>query len=160
DGGLAVGAPGEPVSDVAEAGMVQVFASSGRLVRNLTATNPVAGARLGSALATAAGLVYASAPGDVPIGVGGLGAGDVFDAATARVTRIVRSPDPNATTAPVGGVAPPVDGVPSSLGPFPVALGFGRALAVSGDTLVVGAPDSIVDDVPGAGIVYLYDGSG
>jgi hypothetical protein len=160
DGGLAVGAPGEPFFDVAEAGVVQLFTSGGVLVRRLTATNPVAGARLGTALATTAGVVYASAPGDVPIGVGGLGAVYVFDATTGRVSRVVRSPDPNATTVPVGGVAPPVDGVPSSLSPFPVALGFGRALAVSGDTLVVGAPDSIVDDVPGAGIVYLYDGRG
>jgi len=159
DGPLAVGAPGAPVFDLPDAGVVQLFTAAGVLTRTLTTATPRAGARFGATLAAANGFLYASAPGDEPIGVGGIGAVYVFDAATGTLLRIVRAPDPDGNIAPVGGV-PIAGGVPASLGPFPVAGEFGHALAFAGDDLVVGAPDSIVDDVPAAGAVYIFDREG
>jgi hypothetical protein len=156
DGALAVGAPGAPVFDLDGAGVVQLFTTDGVLVRTVTAAVPVAGAGLGSTMAAADGLLYASAPNDVPFGVGGIGAVYVFDAATGALLRIVRAPDPDASTAPVGGTSTG-GGLPASSGPSPIAMGFGRALAVTAVRLIVGAPDSTVDGVPGAGAVYVYD---
>ena len=156
---VAVGAPGARVFGSDGAGRVQLFATNGTLRRTFEALTPVAGAALGTTVVANAGRLYVGAPGDQPIGVGGLGAVYVFDAASGAVIRIVSSPDPNANTVPVGGTLPG-GALPTSNGPTPVAQGFGRALAVSGDRIVVGAPESAVDDLGGAGAVFVFGTDG
>jgi len=155
---LAVGAPGASVLGREGAGRVQLLATNGRLRRTLQALTPVAGARLGTALVAGAGRLYASAPGDRPIGVTGLGAVYVFDAASGAVIRVIASPDPNANSVPIGGTTP--GGLPGSTGSRPVPQDFGRALAVTEDAIVVGAPASIVRGLEGAGAVYVFDHAG
>jgi hypothetical protein len=159
DGDVAVGAPGARVFDSDGAGRVQLFAANGTLLRTFEALTPVAGAALGTTVVANAGRLYVGAPGDQPIGVGGLGAVYVFDAASGAVIRIVSAPDPDANTVPVGGTLPG-GALPTSNGPTPVAQGFARALAVSGDRVVVGAPDSAVDDLGGAGAVFVFGTDG
>jgi outer membrane protein assembly factor BamB len=75
-------------------------------------------------------LLYAGAPGDRAAG-----AVYALDTAAGAVIRTVRAPDMQ-------------------------ALGFGRALAVVGDTLLVGAPDSVVQGRGGAGAVFVFSASG
>ena len=152
---FAVGAPGARVFGRDGAGRVQLFAVDGDLQQTFEALTPVAGAALGTAVVASEGRVFGGAPGDQPIGVSGLGAVYVFDASTGRVLRVIGSPDPDATTAPVGGTIPG-GGLPRDLGSRPIPQGFGRALAVAGDLLAVGAPDSIVDNLEAAGAVYVF----
>src|SRR5262245_11141522 len=71
-GEFAVGAPGARVFGSDGAGRVQLFATNGTLRRTFESLNTVPGAGLGTAVVADAGLLYASAPGDRPIGVGGL----------------------------------------------------------------------------------------
>ena len=110
-------------------------------------------------VAASDGLLYVGAPGDQPIGLGGVGAVYVFDVATGVLTHIVPAPDPDASTMPVGG-GPAGPGVPQSTASRPDAMGFGRALATVGDRILVGAPDSSVDGLAGAGAVYVFDTQG
>lgn len=156
---LAVGAPGERVFDRDRAGLVQLFTTGGVLRRTFEAPAPVADAAFGVALAVRDGLLHVGAPGDRPIGLAGLGAIHVFDVATGGLVRTVRPPAAGASGVPVGG--PPIPaGLLQSTAALPEALGFGRALTVVGDRLVVGAPESIVEGLAGAGAVYLFDGQG
>jgi hypothetical protein len=156
---FAVGAPGARVLGRDGAGRVQLFAVDGDLEQTFQALTPVAGAALGTAVAASEGRVFAGAPGDQPIGVSGVGAVHVFDVSTGRVLLVIGSPDPDATTAPIGGTIPG-NGLPRDSGPRPIPQGFGRALAVADDVLFVGAPDSIVDDLDGAGAVYVFRADG
>src|SRR6185436_11552879 len=158
-GGFAVGAPGASVLGRDGAGRVQLFAANGALRQTLQALTPVAGAGLGTTLVADAARLYAAAPGDQPIGVGGLGAVYVFDTASGAVVRVIGSPSSDGNTTPVGGT---LSGgpFPTSTGPRPVAKGFGHALAVVGDRIVVGAPDSVVRGLDGAGAVYVFDTDG
>jgi hypothetical protein len=152
---FAVGAPGAQVFGRDGAGRVQLFAVNGALRQTFEALTPVAGAALGTAVVASEGRVFGGAPGDQPIGVSGVGAVYVFDASTGRVLLVIGSPDPDATTVPIGGTIPG-GGLPRDTGSRPIPEGFGRALAVAGDLLAVGAPDSIVDDLDGAGAVYVF----
>ena len=154
-----VGVPGSRVFDVEGAGIVQRFDVTGTLQVTFEALTPVAGAALGTMVVATDDRVYASAPGDQPIGVSGRGAVYVFDAETGVLLQVIGAPDPDASTAPVGGTLP---GTPilGDSGPLPVPLGFGRGLAVAGNRIVVGAPDSIVDGVAGAGAVFVFDTNG
>ena len=156
---LAVGAPGARVFDQDRAGRVQLYGSDGVLLRTFEAQNPVAEGAFGSMVAASDGLLYVGAPGDQPIGLGGVGAVYVFDVATGVLTHIVPAPDPDASTMPVGG-GPAGPGVPQSTSSRPDAMGFGRALATVGDRILVGAPDSSVDGLAGAGAVYVFDTQG
>jgi hypothetical protein len=152
---IAVGVPGQRDG----AGVVRLFDGAGVPRRTFAAPNAVAGAALGMTLAVGDGLLYASAPADRSLGVGGVGAVYVFDAADGGVVRIIRAPDPDAGSAPVGdGALRP--GVPNSTTARPVALGFGQALAVDGGRLAAGAPESVVDGVAAAGAAYLFDARG
>ena len=157
-GDFAVGAPGASIFGSNAAGRVQLFAANGSLRRTFQALTPVPGARLGTALVADAGRLYASAPGDRPIGIGGLGAVHVFDVASGAVIRVITAPDPNANTVPIGGTVP--GGLPQSTGPRPIAQGFGHMLVVADDRIVVGAPDSVVRGLAGAGAVYVFDRDG
>ena len=152
---LAVGAPEARVFDKDRAGRVQLFDASGALLRTLEALTPVAGAEFGTTIVESDGLLFVGAPGDQPVGLGGTGAVYVFDAMSGALVRIVRAPDPDATTAPTGG-AGTGSGLPQSTGPRPVAQEFGRALAVTAGVIMVGAPESTIDGVPDAGAVYLF----
>jgi hypothetical protein len=152
---LAVGAPGATVSGRERAGRVELFGSGGSLLRTLDALTPVAGAGFGTTVVASDGMLFVAAPGDQPIGLGGVGAVYVFDAATLALIRIVRAPDPDATGVPAGGTGVG-SGLPQSTSPRPVPGGFGRALAIDGDRLVVGAPDSTIDGLSGAGAVYVF----
>jgi hypothetical protein len=153
---VAVGVPGARVFGHDGAGVVRLFDGGGVLRRTFDAQNPVTDAELGTMLAASDGLLYAAAPGDVAIGLGGTGAVYVFDPDRSAPIRIIRAPDQDAGTAPVGGV-PIRSGIAQSTAGRPVALGFGRGLAVAGDWVVVGAPDSLVDGLGSAGAVYLFD---
>src|SRR5439155_17854322 len=100
---LAVGAPGARMLDHDRAGLVRLYGSDGVLLRTFEAQNPVAEGAFGSMVAASDGLLYVGAPGDQPIGLGGVGAVYVFDVATGVLTHIVPAPDPDASTMPVGG---------------------------------------------------------
>jgi hypothetical protein len=156
---VVVGVPGSRVFDVEGAGIVQRFDVTGTLRVTFEALTPVAGAALGTMVVSSGDRLYASAPGDQPIGVSGRGAIYVFDAVSGVLLQVIGAPDPDASTAPVGGTLP---GTPilGDSGPLPVPLGFGRGLAVADNRIVVGAPDSIVDDVAGAGAVFVFDTNG
>lgn len=154
-----VGAPGESAFGHDHAGLVQLFASDGVLQHTFEAPAPVTDAAFGTKVAVSDGLLYVSAPGDQPIGLAGVGAIYVFDAARGTLIRVVRAPASGANGVPVGGL-PIRPGIPQSTASLPEALGFGGALAVVGDRIVVGAPDSIVEGLSGAGAVYLFDARG
>jgi hypothetical protein len=156
---LAIGAPGARVSGQDDAGLVQLFSSDGTWLRRVQAPTPRTDARFGTAVAASDGLLYVGAPGDRPIGLGGLGAVYVFDVATGDLVRVLRPPASGASGVPVGGPSPGPVPVQSTVA-VPEAAGFGRALAVAGDRIVVGAPDSLVGDVPRAGAVYVFDATG
>jgi hypothetical protein len=156
---VAVGAPGGQVFDQQRAGRVQIFGRGGALLQSLNALTPVAGAEFGTAIVESDGLLFITAPGDQPVGVGGTGSVYVFDATTGVPVRVVRAPDPDAGTAPVGGTNTGA-GPAQSTAPRPVAHGFGHALAVTASAIIVGAPDSTIDGVAGAGAVYVFGRDG
>jgi FG-GAP repeat len=157
---LAVGAPGTQVLDHDGAGVVRLYTVDGVLRRTLEAQNPAAGAAFGSMVAAGDGILYVGAPGDPSTGVGGVGAVYVFDAAGGALLRILRAPDANTTTAPSRGGPTGSPGVPQSTAGRPEAMGFGQALTVVGNRVVVGAPGSTVDGLAGAGAVYVFDTGG
>lgn len=156
---LAIGAPGATAFGQDGAGLVRLVGSDGVLKRTFEAQTPVANAAFGSTVVVSDGLLYVSAPNDQSIGVAGLGAIYVFNLATGALVRTVRAPDPAANVQPVGGGAAPVILPPGTMPP-PEAQGFGHVVVVSGGRILVGAPDSVVDGLDGAGAVYMFGADG
>lgn len=126
---------GDPRSDLATglAGAAFVFdAATGAAGPTLLASNPSSGARFGWAVDIENGLAVAGAPGS---GISGINSGMayVFDAVTgAQLTTLV-----------------PNDGGPRAE--------FGRAVAIQGTKVLVGAPLPGNSFSLGRGVVYMFD---
>jgi cysteine-rich repeat protein len=172
DGLLVVGAPGT----ASGAGRAYVFdLESGLLIQPVVKPMPQRDDALGTAVALANGRIFVGAPGDDAGTIGG-GAVHVFDGqALVAVLRERLSLDElgaAAVAAADGGFyvgAPGADYVVridpgATVASPPIGspgLGenrFGSALAVLGDTLVVGAPETAGPAGERVGAVHLFDG--
>ena len=176
---LAVGAPMSDVDGAVDAGRVYVFEqATGTPHVVLQAPAVVAGARFGSALAAANGMILVGAPGspDVP------GAAYLFDAATGSLLAGFSGVPPEAGDEFGAAVAfvdgDVVIGAPGSgqgqgmVARFDGQTGqlvrtyeqpngqpgdrFGAAITVEGSTIVVGAPGVVVEGITG-GAAFEFD---
>jgi len=133
---VAVGALGEIVSGDAYAGHVYLFSSkTGVLLRTLTSPNAQAYGDFGASVATDGKTVVVGAPDETVSGLVDAGRAYVFSVSGTLLTTLV---SPAAQT--FGG--------------------FGDKVALSGSTVVVGAPYETVAGQPGAGHVYVFATSG
>lgn len=186
DGRLVVGAPEATVGGADAAGVVYQMTTGGALLRTIPPPTIGAGARFGAAVAALADDVLVGAPGATRGGVGGAGLAWLFDGASgatrvrlqapvavegagfgATVTAavgqaLVGAPDDSANgVAQAGNVYAFTAGgalVGTIRPPSPIrGLGFGRALLVADDALLVGADGASVSGLPRAGLVYRLD---
>ncbi|MCY2990027.1 MAG: hypothetical protein NTY19_19460 [Planctomycetota bacterium] len=113
-------------------GMAYVFdAATGNLLHTLVNPTPAAGDGFGISVAISGSTVVVGAWWD-DTGATDAGAAYVFDAATGRLLRTLNNPAPQAGDS------------------------FGRSVAVSGSTIVVGAYEADVG-ATGAGAAYVFD---
>jgi FG-GAP repeat len=140
---IVAGATGHAVGATASQGAVYTFARTGAPARTqtaeLTATDGATNDRLGTAVATDGDTIVAGAPGSA---VGG-------DANRGSVYTFARSGAPSRTqTAKLSAL----DGAAGDH--------LGSAVAIDGDAIVAGAPDSAVGGDAGRGSVYTFTRSG
>jgi len=135
---VVVGAPQEDAGGNAQAGNAYVFdAASGDLVCTLTSPNPQATGSFGFSVAISGQTVVVGAPFEDAFGISQAGNAYVFDANLCTQLDI------------------PLEGLSS---PNPQATGaFGFSVAVSGQTVVVGAPTEDAGVIFQAGNAYLFD---
>src|SRR5207247_1175502 len=184
---VVVGAPGETASGSFQAGNAYVFSSAGVLIATLTSPNPTGSGSFGSSVAVSGSSVGVGAPGEV---AGGAAAGHayVFGSAGALVATLT-SPNPtgsghfgssvamNGTSVVVGAPGESPGGsfqagnayVFSSAGvlvatltsPNPTGSGrFGSSVAMSGSSVVVGAPGETASGSFQAGNAYVFSSAG
>jgi hypothetical protein len=132
-GVLAVGAPGDSVGTLTEAGHVYVFNPvSGALLDTFTSPNAQTDGAFGSSVATQNPTVVVGAPSENSSGV--QGAGNAY----------------------VGSLSTGFIGTLSD--PAPTFQGrFGYSVAISNSMIVVGAPNQTFDSTPSAGMAYEFD---
>jgi hypothetical protein len=129
----AVGAPYESGNGVYESGHAYLFdAKSGVLIRTLSSPNPQPNGVFGYSVALSANIVIVGAPTENASGQQYAGHSYVFNATTGALIKILTSPN-----AQSHGV-------------------FGRSLAISGNTVVVGAYGETANGQPDAGHAYMF----
>src|SRR2546425_5801850 len=129
---VVVGAPGETASLQLNAGNAYVFdAASGSLVSTLTTRNAVTFGDFGASVAISGTTVVVGAAGETAGGFAGHAY--VFDATTGDLIRTLTSPSAR------------FEG------------DFGQSVAISGTTVVVGAPRETVNFVGHVGNAYVFD---
>lgn len=120
---------------LANAGRAYVFdATTGTQIATLVATDAQTGDKLGNAVAISGNIALAAAVGDKALGSSS-GSVYQFDATTGVQTRRLNAADGNASDR------------------------FGSAVAIAGNTIVVGASDKEQGALNQAGAVYLFDAS-
>ena len=133
---VVVGAPGENVTGEAAAGRAYVFSTSGTLLATLTSPSPAKSGCFGAAVAVSKSTVAVGAPCET--------VSDQVDAGHVYLFRL------------------PGTLVHTLASPDALYYGkdtrsyFGRAVALSGATLVVGAPFEDAPSAKSAGHVYVY----
>lgn len=129
-----VGEPLENVSNDEFAGSAIVSnASSGAVLATLTSPNSQADGGFGYAVATSGSLVVADAPGETVGGNASAGRAYLFNAETGSLVSTLTSPESQ------------------------YYGNFGYSAAISGNTLVVGAPGEAVDGYTFAGRAYVFN---
>lgn len=127
-----IGAPGTD-DDGENSGSVYIFdLQSGQEIRTITAGDAAPGDSFGTVVDTSATLIAVGAPYADAGGLLNSGAVYIFDGATGQQLQRITAPIPEESA------------------------WFGRAVAISGDLVVVGAPsaDAVDADV---GVVYIFD---
>jgi FG-GAP repeat len=133
---MAVGAPGENVSGMYQAGNVYVFdLKTGALLKTLTSPTPQAGGIFGFSVAVYGHDVVAAAPGESAGSHLSAGHVYIFNAKTGSLVTTLSSPAPQ-----YGGV-------------------FGYSVAAFGKTLAVGAPGENASGTYSAGNAYVFSGT-
>ncbi len=131
---VVVGAFKETADNLTEAGNAYVFSGiTGKLLFTLTSPDPQAYGLFGETVAVSGNYVVVSAPDETVSGQAGAGQVYVYDATTGSLLYTLASADPQH-----GG-------------------SFGYSLAVSGDTLVVGASYETVSGLEDAGSAYVFN---
>jgi len=131
---VVVGALGETASGYSDAGHAYVLrATTGALISTLSSPNSQTDGWFGSAVAISGNDVVIGAYDENASGYDGAGNAYIFDATTGALVRTLTSPNAQA-----GGA-------------------FGSAVAISGTTVVVGAPEEYVDRNSEAGHAYVFD---
>ena len=127
---VVVGAWGENVSGESDAGHAYTFsATTGDLISTLTSPNAIAGGLFGNAVAISGTTVVVGAPGET-----GIHAGHAYTFSATTGDLILTLTSPNAQD---GG-------------------GFGWSVAMSGTTVVVGAPYETASGMCDAGHAYTF----
>ena len=139
---VVVGAPGQNASGVHQAGQVYIFdATTGGLTQTFSSPNPVANGfdayigNFGFSVAASGNTVAVGAPYDNEGGYTQGGAVYVFDATTGALTQTITSPNPSTEEY------------------------FGTSIAISGNTVAVGANDLSASGNAEAGLVYIFNAS-
>jgi hypothetical protein len=125
---VAVGAP-------LEAGFVSTFTTAGKLLKTMTSPNSILGGEFGTSVAIHGSTVVVGAPGETQGGQAGEGNAYTFSATTGSVTHTLKEP-----SVQMGGGGQ-----------------FGVSVAISGTTIVVGAPGEYVNS--NGGIAYTFSAS-
>jgi hypothetical protein len=133
---VVVGAPDETANALLAAGHAYVFdATDGSLITTLTSPNAQGDAEFGFSVAVSCTTVVVGAPFETANALLVAGHAYVFDATDGSLITTLTSPN-----AQNGGR-------------------FGYSVAVSGTTVVVGAPDETANALPRAGHAYVFDAS-
>jgi hypothetical protein len=128
-----IGAPYESSNGVLESGRAYVFdIESGAQIRTLSSPNPQYDGQFGDSVALTANFVIVGAPTENASGQQYAGHSYVFSATTGALIKTLTSANPQ------------YDGV------------FGRSVAISGDTIVVGAYGESAKGQPDAGHAYIF----
>jgi len=132
---IVVGAEQENVSGVAFAGLAYVINAQTGAMRSLASPDPQYGGDFGESVAISGNLVVVGAPDETPIGstFPYSGAAYVFSAVTGDLITNLSSTDPASPGA------------------------FGWAVGISGEIVVVGAPDETDGGFEAAGNVHVFD---
>jgi hypothetical protein len=130
---VVVGAPGETANALSQAGHAYVFDSStGSPIASLTSPYAQANGLFGFSVSVSCGTVVVGAFNEIANGQAGAGHAYSFDATTGFLTTTLTSPNAQA-----GGE-------------------FGISVAVSGTTVVVGAPAETGSGFAAAGHAYIF----
>ncbi len=129
---VVVGAPGETGSGKSGAGHAYVFNTKTDVATALTSPNAQSGGEFGSSVAVSGPAVVVGAPSETASCCGEAGHVYIFSATTGELISTLSSPNPE-----WGGF-------------------FGFSVAISGTTVVVGAPGETASGDEGAGHVYTF----
>jgi hypothetical protein len=130
---VVVGAPTETANALSIAGHAYVFDSStGSPIASLTSPYAQASGEFGVSVSVSCTTVVVGAPGETANGQAGAGHAYSFDASTGFLTTTLTSPNAQLTA------------------------GFGLSVAVSGTTVVAGAPRETVGGFTQAGHAYIF----
>lgn len=130
---IVVGAPEESVSGLAAAGHVYTFSSvTGKLIKTFTSPNAQSGGYFGASLAINGTIVAAGAPDENASGYSYAGHAYTFNSTTGALIETFKSPKAQSSGA------------------------FGYSVAVSGKTIVVGAPGENSSKLIAAGNAYTF----
>ncbi len=130
---LVVGAPQQTVSLQSQAGVVYIFNTKSGTTLTIVSPITETDGHFGQAVAISGGMIVVGAPGETVSGLTSAGHAYVFSAATGTLIKSFSSPNAEA-----GGE-------------------FGLAVAISGDDVVVGAPEETVSGMASAGHAYILD---
>ena len=133
---VVIGAPDETASAHSDAGHAYVFNSStGGLIATLTSPNAQSFGEFGSSVAISGTMAVVGAPNETASGFSNAGRAYVFRTSNGALISTLTSPNAQA-----GG-------------------GFGSSVAISGTTVVVGAPTETSSGYSGAGNAYVFKAS-
>lgn len=131
---VVVGAPNESVDGVSQAGHAYVFSTNGALIEGLADPNYQPGGEFGTSVGIAGTLVAVGAPFDTLKGYSATGGVYTFRATGDKYYATLTSPSMQANEE------------------------FGASVALSGTTVVVGAPNATASGDPSAGYAYTFNG--
>lgn len=145
---VVVGAPDQNASGIFEAGAADIFSTSTGLSSMLSSPNPVKLGGFGQAVAISGTLVVVGAPGETAADQPRAGNAYQFSSFTGHLLRTFISPSPASGSSPFFLIGNSTSGG-----------AFGESVAVTGNTIVIGAPG---ENGPGglgpkgAGNAYLF----
>jgi hypothetical protein len=145
---LVVGVPDQNASGFEYAGAADVFSTTTGLSSTLTSPNPIEDGGFGLSVAVSGSIVVVGAPGESASGLAHAGNAYQFSAYTGHLIRILTSGDPTSGTSTF-----------LLIGNATAGGGFGASVAVSGSSIVVGAPGEEGPGGPGpigSGNAYLF----
>lgn len=135
-GNIAIGAGGESVSGLSEAGRAYTFTTSGTLVDSFTSPDAQTGGNFGQSVAiSSTGTVIVGAPREAAYGLSEAGHAYIFDVSKGVIGKVLTLTSPNAQT----------DGL------------FGFSVATMGSYVIIGAEGESSAGQSDAGNVYVFN---